>query len=75
MKKFIFNLTIFLIYSFLIYLIALFIWGNFAPNVLKPNLKYPIGSIGNLNTRLKEVIRLGDLTLKPLRTRATKHSI
>lgn len=72
MKKFITNLIIFSLYSFLIYLIAVFIWGNYAPNVLKPNLKYPIGSIGHLYSRLKEVKTVNNVDILFL---GSSHSI
>lgn len=55
MKKFILNTFIFLIFTALFYLVALFIWGRYAPYMLKPNVNHKIGSYGHLYSRLSDV--------------------
>ncbi len=37
------------------YIIALFLWGSFAPNVLKPNINYRIGSWGHMHSRIANI--------------------
>ena len=54
MKKFITDISKFSIYACLLYVLLIFIWGNYMPQALKPNLQYAKGAYGFLNTRIKE---------------------
>ncbi|WBX75763.1 hypothetical protein PG911_14025 [Tenacibaculum ovolyticum] len=63
MKKFIFNIFIFLAFSSLFYLVTLFFWGQYAPNSLKPNLRYKLGSYGHLYSRISDIKNQNDLDI------------
>jgi len=63
MKKFILNTFIFLIFTGLFYLVALFVCTCYAPNYLKPNVNYKIGSYGHLYSRLSEVKNQSDVDI------------
>lgn len=63
MKKFITNISLFLLISSIIYLLLLFIWGNIVPQFLRPNLNYYTGSHGHLYSRLKEVKRVENVDI------------
>ena len=55
MKNFIKSILLFVCFAIPFYVAALFIWGSYAPEALKPNLNYRIGSSGHLYSRLEEV--------------------
>lgn len=55
MKQFIKTVISFLLFLVFSYLLFLFIWGNCIPQLLRPNLNYPIGSYGHMRSRLIEV--------------------
>ncbi|MGM0933386.1 MAG: hypothetical protein ACQEWD_08075 [Bacteroidota bacterium] len=55
MKIFFYRILSFTFFSSIFYIIMLFFWGNYAPNNLKPNLNYRIGSGGHVFTKLDEV--------------------
>jgi len=58
--KNILKFTIILTVAYIGYIIA---WGLFAPDFLKTNLNYRIGSYGNLNSRVKEISSYGDVDM------------
>jgi hypothetical protein len=55
MKKFIIQFFFFSLFSFITYIAVIFIIGSIIPSEFTPNMSYPIGSKGNLYTRLNEV--------------------
>lgn len=55
MKKFTLNTLKFLLFTGLFYLVALFIYTNIAPFILKPNVNYMIGAHGHLHSRIAEI--------------------
>lgn len=55
MKHFIKSILLFGGFAIVFYVAVLFIWGSYAPEALKPNLNYRIGSSGHLYSRLEEV--------------------
>ncbi len=63
MKKFALNLFSFFLFSFVFYLIALLVWGSYAPQLLKPNLDYRVGSNGHMFSRLAEVKKTKDVDI------------
>ncbi len=63
MKKFILNIFRFTVFAISFYLIALFIWGRYAPRMLKSNINYNIGFYGYLYSRLSEVKNQKDLDI------------
>lgn len=62
MKKFLLNSLSFSLFAFLFYCAAILVWGEL-PDVLKQNLKYKKGSIGHMNTRIKEVKKTRDIDI------------
>lgn len=63
MKKFIYNTTLFLLFTSMFYLILLFGWGRYAPSIFKPNINYSIGSYGHMYSRLSEVKNYGNVDI------------
>ena len=63
MKKFISKTIIFFLFTSIFYLIALLISGGYAPSILKPNIKYRIGSYGHMFSRLSEVKKYGSVDM------------
>ncbi len=52
-----------MLFFFIFYICFLFIWGNYAPSVWKPNLKYRIGSYGHMHTRLREIKNISNVDI------------
>ncbi|WP_202945886.1 hypothetical protein [Aquimarina agarivorans] len=63
MKKFVLSLFLFIAVAFFTYIGYIILWGSFAPNALKPNLNYRIGSKGHMFTRLQEVKRIDSVDI------------
>ncbi len=58
MKNFIKSIALFGLFAIVFYVVVLFLWGTYAPEMLKPNLNYRIGSSGHLYSRLEEVKKI-----------------
>lgn len=50
----------FLVIATILYLLFLFLWGRFAPGVLKPNINYFMGSYGHMFSRVSEAKQLDE---------------
>jgi len=55
MKKFISSFLIFGAFTMAFYITLLFVWGQYAPPFLKPNIAYIIGAKGHMYSRINEV--------------------
>ena len=63
MRKYIFNTILFLLFTSLFYITVLFIWGRYAPSILKSNINYRIGSYGHMYSRLSEIKNYGNVDI------------
>jgi len=63
MKCFLKSMLAFSVFFVVIYSLLIFLWGNFAPQRLKPNLNYRIGSYGHMFSRLKELKTIDEVDL------------
>jgi len=64
MKTFFVKILSFTIFASIFYGSILLLWGNYAPDLFKPNLKYLLGTYGHTFTRLKEAEQLnGDIDI------------
>ncbi|HMO32790.1 MAG TPA: hypothetical protein PKE63_03250 [Lacibacter sp.] len=63
MKNFILKVIIFLLFSSIFHIVAVSIWGRYAPISFKPNISYRIGSYGHLFTRLSELKKYGEVDI------------
>lgn len=55
MLKFIVRTVLFMAFASTMYVVAVFLFGHFAPNELKPNISSRLGAYGHLYSRLREV--------------------
>ncbi len=55
MRKFILSILSFIPLAVLIYLLGMITWGSYQPDSIISNLNYKMGSLGHMNTRLKEL--------------------
>lgn len=63
MKKFIINTFLFLLFASGFYLTTLFIWGRYAPSIVKPNINYKLGAYGHMYSRISEVKNFRDIDI------------
>lgn len=63
MKQYILHISGFGLFSAVFYVVALFVWGRYAPEPLKPNLNYRLGGYGHTYTRLQEVKSATDVDI------------
>lgn len=63
MKKFIYNLAIFFIFTLFFYSFAVILWSRYVPPFLKPNINYRIGSYGHMFTRIKEIKQIDNVDI------------
>lgn len=63
MKYFLKSILAFSAFLVVTYSMLIFLWGNFAPQGLKPNLNYRIGSYGHMFSRLQELKTIGEVDL------------
>jgi len=62
-KEFIKSLFAFIPFAFGIYVVLVCLWGDWAPDFLKKNLNYRVGSYGHMFTRIAEVKQTKDVDL------------
>jgi hypothetical protein len=55
MKKFLKSITIFSLSTIGIYILLIIVWGEIAPDILKKNMNYRIGSKGHMYSRIQEL--------------------
>ena len=63
MKKLILNFALFIMFVSIFYVGILFLWGRYVPQILKPNLRYKLGSYGYTHSRLSEVKNVKDIDI------------
>lgn len=63
MKKFTRSILYFVLFMGATYSVLIFVWGQFAPTILKQNLAYNPGTYGQMNTRLAEVNKYHDVDI------------
>jgi hypothetical protein len=63
MKRFIKSLFLYVPFSVGIYAILIVIWGNYAPDILKKNLNYPLGGYGHMYSRLHNIKDVRDVDI------------
>lgn len=63
MKHFLKSVLFFIPFLIIAYTILIFVWGRFAPNIIKQNINYRIGSHGHMYSRLKEINTSSDIDI------------
>jgi hypothetical protein len=63
MSKFIVRVLAFFAFTTIFYVVSIFLWGNYAPGLLRFNLNHPIGFSGHMHTRLGEVETFEDVDI------------
>lgn len=63
MKVFIQKIFLFFSFAVVFYLIALVLWGSFAPTLFESNIHYKKNSYGFMDLRIKEFKEVGDLDI------------
>ena len=63
MEKFIKSILLFTPFSIVMYILLIILWGDYAPNFLKKNLNYEVGSYGHMYSRLQEIKDVKDVDI------------
>ena len=63
MKQFFKKILLFVPFCFALYLIGIVVWGEFIPSKYINNLRYKIGSIGQMQLRLQEAKRIKNVDI------------
>ena len=63
MKNFFLHIVLFSLFSLIFYIVILFVWEEYAPLRLKPNVKYRIGSYGHMFSRVSEAKNTNDIDI------------
>jgi hypothetical protein len=63
MNRFIKSILSFSVFSLSWYVLCIIGWGEYAPDLFKKNLNYPIGSYGHMYSRLQEIKDVRDVDI------------
>jgi hypothetical protein len=63
MKGFLLKIVLFFLFLPLVYSLFVVIWGEFIPNDQKPNLRYLLGDLGFVNSRIREAEQTKDVDI------------
>lgn len=63
MKNFLTRCVQFLCFAIVFYVINMIAWERFLPDFLTPNINYKVGSVGHLNSRIKEIPSYRDVDI------------
>lgn len=63
MKSFLLKIVLFFLFVPFVYSLFVVIWGEFLPNDQKPNLRYLLGDLGFVNSRIREAKKTKDVDI------------
>lgn len=73
MKKFLTRSVQFICFAAVFYTVNMIVWERFLPDFLTPNINHKVGSVGHLNTKIKEIPSYRDVDILILGSSHANH--